>query len=139
MKEMIYKKTFVWSFITIKGSRLFAFFHSLGIQHATNNVISYSNQVLYPSTAKHDHRVFLQVMSFAGNISGHFHAISQANSGDLTQSRVWLFRSSGGNLGTDSPLERRRKKHRPVFQNIKSTSQGHCLVLGVNFHSFSFN
>ena len=48
------------------------------------------DRVLYTAAADHNYRVILQVVTYAGNVSGHFNAVRQTHSGNLTQCRVRL-------------------------------------------------
>ena len=93
------------------------------IQNASYYMVPDSGQILHSSATNQNHRVFLQLMSFAGNIDGHFHTISKPNSGYFSQSRVWFFWRHGGYLDADSPLKRRWIKFRLIFQNVKTTLQ----------------
>lgn len=78
------------------------------IQDSTDDVISDTDQVFDAASSEHDHRVFLQIMPDAGDISGHFHAVGEANPRDLSQGGVRLLGSGGGDFDADTALERRR-------------------------------
>ena len=41
---------------------------TLGVQYTANDMITNTWQILYPSTPNHDHRMFLQIMAFTGNV-----------------------------------------------------------------------
>lgn len=86
-------------------------FDACRIQVSANNVISNARQVLYPAAADHDNRVFLQIVAFAGDVSGDLHTISQPHPRDFAQGGVWLFGRHGCHLNTNSPLKRISKRH----------------------------
>jgi hypothetical protein len=58
-------------------------------------MVANSGQILHPSAPNHNHRVFLKVMTDAGNVGGNFKTGSQANPRHLTEGGVGLFRSGG--------------------------------------------
>ena len=69
-------------------------------------MIADARQVLDAAAADHDDGVLLQIVAFAGTISRNFHAVRQADTSDLTQSRVRLFRGHGRHLDANAALER---------------------------------
>src|SRR3989344_8815810 len=85
------KPLFFRLFRAVFASLLFPVFYAGRVQNTPDYMVSDSGQVLYPAPSYHDDGVFLQIMAFAGDISGHFHAVGQAASGHFPQSRVWLF------------------------------------------------
>ena len=109
------------------------------VEHTTDYVVSHSDQVLHTATAEHNHRVFLQIVSFTWNVSCDFHAVSKAYASDFAESRVRLLWSGGGNFGANATLERRWEKYWAVLENVKTLGQSHGLVFGVNFHSVFLN
>jgi len=70
-------------------------------------------EILYATAADQNHRMFLQVVTNAGNIGGYFCPVGKPNAGYLSKGGIGLF---GGNChypGTNSPflgagMERRR-------------------------------
>lgn len=69
-------------------------------------------------------------MPFARNISGHFHAVCQADTGDLANGGVRLSRGLRGHFGTDTALEGRGIKRRAILQRIKTAGQREHARLG---------
>ncbi len=78
--------------------------------------------------------MFLEVMPFAADITGDFVAVGQPNPGDLSQSRVRLFRRSGIDARTYAALLRTggQRRHvrllglaRPGLSN-KLINRRHC-------------
>ena len=88
----------------IFGTGLHTTLNALGIQSAADDVITYTGQVLYTAAADHNYRVFLQRMTYAGDVSGHFVTIGQTDTGDLTQCGVGLLRSRSTDCGADASL-----------------------------------
>ena len=71
---------------------MFAVFHALRIERSANDVVAHAGKVFDASAAQHDDRVFLQVVSFAWDVSCHLVAVRQAHARDLAQCRVGFFR-----------------------------------------------
>ena len=61
-------------------------------------MVTYTGQVTYSSASDEDYRVFLEIVSDTGNVSGCFHSVGKLNSCDLTKCGVGLLRSGGGYL-----------------------------------------
>ena len=49
--------------------------------------------------------MFLEIMADARDISSHFGTVSEPDSRNLAQSRIWFLGSSGAYLQTDAPLK----------------------------------
>lgn len=65
--------------------------------------------------------MLLQIVSHTRNVCRNLHTIREANTGDLTNSGVWLPRGLGGYLRADTALEGRRIVGRAILQGIKTT------------------
>src|SRR5579872_201605 len=76
------------------------------IKRATYYVITHAGEVFYTTTADEHNRVLLQVVTNAWNVSRDFNTIGQANSSNLAQRRVWLFRRLGVNARANTTLLR---------------------------------
>src|SRR5688572_3446900 len=94
-----------WFLSTVHRSNLSALLYSLSIKHTAHNSIAYAD-VFHFSTSKQYHGVFLKIVAFAWDICCNFHTVCKANSGDLSDSRVWLLWSLGCNLRAHTSLER---------------------------------
>lgn len=88
----------------ILGAPLLAVGYPLGIQRSAHNVIAHARQVLHTSTAYQDHRVFLQVVAFSGDVSCYFHPIGEPHTSNFAQRRVWLLWCNGTDFGTHTPF-----------------------------------
>ena len=77
-----------------------------GIQSAADDVIADAGKVLDPAAADEHGRVFLKVVTFAGNVDRTFLLVGEPYPGDLTDSRVGLFGRGGRNRNADSALLR---------------------------------
>src|SRR5690554_864477 len=87
--------SFLRTFRTVLGARLLAVFHALQIERTANNVITHTGQVFDTTAADKNHRVFLQVVTFAADVRNDFETVGKAYLGDFTQGRVRLFRGGG--------------------------------------------
>ena len=75
-----------------------------GIQSAADDVIADAGKVLDPAAADEHGRVFLKVVTFAGNVDRTFLLVGEPYPGNLTDSRVGLFGRGGRNRNADSAL-----------------------------------
>src|SRR5208283_5815172 len=71
---------------------LLAVLDALGVEHAAQDVVAHSRQVLDPAAADHDHRMLLQVVAFARYVADDLEAVGQAHLGDLAKRRIQLLR-----------------------------------------------
>src|SRR5262249_5768033 len=85
---------------------LFAVLHALRIEHAAQDVVAHTRQILYAATTDHHHRMLLQVMTFARDVSDDFEAVGQADLRDLAERRVRLLRRRRIDARTDAALLR---------------------------------
>src|SRR3989338_15060 len=90
----------------ITTAALFAVLYALAIEHTSNNVVTYSWQIFHTASANHHNGVFLQVVTFTADVSVYFHSVSEANTRNLSESRVRLFGRHGCYLGAHSSFER---------------------------------
>ena len=81
--------------------------------------------------------MLLEIVANARDVGRYFHAVGQADSGDLSDSGVRLFRSLGSNFGSYAALERRIIKYRSVLFGIKATCQSHGLRFPGGLVSFA--
>ena len=70
----------------IEASALFAGGNAGGIVNAPDNMITDARQILNPAAADQNNGMFLQIVSFARDVSGDFHAIGKPHPGDFAQS-----------------------------------------------------
>jgi len=87
-------------------------------------VIADTRKILYTTTADHDDGVLLEIMALAGNVSGDFGAIGEADSGKLTKSRVWLLWGHGSDFDTNTALERRGRNNGFVEYRVEIVAEG---------------
>src|SRR5690606_23270520 len=71
---------------------LLAVLHTLGVEHAADDVVAHARKILHAAAADHDHRVLLEVMTLARNVADHFEAVGQADLRNLAQRGVRLLR-----------------------------------------------
>ena len=108
----------------VLGTGLFAFSDAGGIQSTANDVVTGTGQILDTAAADQNNAVLLQIMAFARNITGYFHGVGQTNSGDLSERRVRLFRSSGLNGSANASLLRSGLLGRLFGQRVIASLQG---------------
>src|SRR6267143_2052918 len=77
-----------------------------GVERAANDVVAHAGQVLDAASADHHHRVLLEVVADAGDVAGDFHAVGQADAGDLAERGVRLLGRRGVDAGAHAPLLR---------------------------------
>jgi hypothetical protein len=65
-------------------------------------MITDAGQVLHAPPANEDDGMFLQIMPYAWDVSRYLYAVSQADAGNLAESRVGLLRRYGINAGADT-------------------------------------
>ena len=82
--------------------------------------------VLHASAAHQDDRVFLQVVAFAGNVCGDFHAVRKANTGDFSDGRVRFAGSLCRHASAGTALKRRRVEGRTIFERVETARERHC-------------
>ena len=81
----------------VARTSLLALCNACGIEGAAHDVVTNAGQVFNPAAADKNGRVLLKVVTFAGNVNGTFLLVGKAHPGNLSYSRVRLFRSRGGN------------------------------------------
>src|SRR3990172_819152 len=79
---------------------------ALRIQHATNDVIAHTGQILDATAADHDHRMLLQIVTLARDVARHLKTVGETNASDLPQGRVWLLRRRRIDARADTPFLR---------------------------------
>src|SRR4029077_11415476 len=91
---------------------------ALGIQHAAENVVAHTGQILDAAAADHDHRVLLQVMALTGDVADDLEAVGQAYLGHFTKRRVRLLRRRGVDARADAALLRRLLQRRHLLARL---------------------
>ncbi|SPU71177.1 Uncharacterised protein [Brucella neotomae] len=100
------RKILLRTLCTVLGTALLAVLDTLGIENATDDVVTHTRQVLHTTATDHHDGVLLQVMPFTRDITNDFKAVRQTNLGNLTQSRVRLLRGRRVNAGANAALLR---------------------------------
>src|SRR6185437_12461164 len=94
----------LWTLGAVEGPTLLAVLDALRVEHAADDVIAHARKVLHAAAADQHDRMFLEVVTFAGNIREGLVAIGQANLRHLAQRRVRLLRRHGIDAGADRAL-----------------------------------
>jgi hypothetical protein len=74
---------------------LFAAVDAEGIAATTDHLIADTGQVANAAAADKNNRVFLQIVSFAGDVNSDFFGVAQTHAGDFSKSRIRLLGSHG--------------------------------------------
>src|SRR5437868_4326012 len=80
-------------FRAVFRTTLTAVLYALRVEHAAQDVIADARKVLHAAPAYHDHRVLLQIMTLAGDVSDDLIAVGEAHLCDLAERRIRLLRS----------------------------------------------
>ena len=102
--QLLLRCTGLRTLCAVLGAGLATTCNTLGIQSTTDDVVTNTGQVLDTAAANQNDGVLLQVMADAGNVRGDLNTIRQADTGDLTQSRVRLLGGHGTNCSADTTL-----------------------------------
>ena len=86
-------------------------------------MVTDTGKVLNTAAADQNDRVLLQVVADTGDISGDFHTIGQADTGDLTQCGVRLLGAGGTNSGANATLLGGRQGGSLVLQGVQTSLQ----------------
>ena len=114
------------AFRAIFGTRLHSVRNPCSVQRTSDNVVTHTRQVLYSAASDQNNGVFLQVMTFARDISGNFDPVGKTYSGNLSQSGVRLFRCRCFYCCADTAFLRRRNICRFLLQRIQPFLQSGC-------------
>lgn len=87
---------------TILGASLFAIVDAEAVECTANNMVTHTGKVTHTAAANEHNGVFLEVVTFATDVSGDFLAVGQANTSDLSQRGVWFFRCCRLNRQTNT-------------------------------------
>ena len=128
-------------FGAVFGTGRLAAFHAAGIECAANDVLTHTGKVTDSSAFDQNHRVFLQIVTLAADVSGDFDTVRQADPGDLPHSGVRLFRGSGCDLHANAASLRALHECLGLaFRNFRAAARFHQLINGrhVLLHLFIF-
>ena len=129
---MSYTSPFLFAFrllCSVQGTALITVVNTCAVERTADNVVTNTRQILNTSASDHDNTVFLQVMTYTGNICCHFHTVGQTNTGVLTKSRVRLLRCHRAYTCADASLLRAAQFRRPLLQRVEPTVQRRRLGL----------
>jgi hypothetical protein len=79
---------------------------ALRIENTAQDVVAHTGKVFHTAATDQDHRVFLQVVAFTGDVADDLVAVGQAHLGDLPHGRVRLLRRRGVDARADATLLR---------------------------------
>src|SRR5262245_18468544 len=76
------------SFCSVFGAPLLAVLHALGVEDAAQNVVANARQVFHAAATDHHHRVLLQIVALAGDVTDHLEAVGEPHLRDLAQGGI---------------------------------------------------
>src|SRR4029077_18651858 len=96
----------------VLGATLLALADAGTVERAAHRVIAHTREVLDAAAADQHHRVLLQVVAFAADVTGDFVAVGEPDAADLAQRRIGLLRRRGVDTRADTALLRGRTQRR---------------------------
>src|SRR5882757_494052 len=90
----------------VLGAGLLAVRNAGGIERTAHRVVANSREILHAAAADQNNRVLLEVVAFATDVAGDLIAVGQADTADLTKSRIRLLRGCGVHTGAHAALLR---------------------------------
>ena len=103
---------------SVFGTALPAVLHALGVEHAAQDVVAHARQVLDAPAADHHHRVLLQVMALARDVTDHLEPVGQPHLCDLAQRRVRLLGRGRVDPGAHAALLRALLQRRHLLARV---------------------
>src|SRR5215203_53319 len=94
----------LWTLRAILRAALFTISYASRIKRPAHNMVTNTRKIFYTTTTYKNHRVFLQLMSFAWNVCSNFNTIGQAYTRNFPQSRIGLLGSHRTYNSTDTTL-----------------------------------
>ena len=91
---------------TVAAASLLAVVHGGAVQRGADDLVAHTGEVLHTTAADEHHGVLLQVVADTGDVGRDLHAVDQAHTADLTQSRVRLLGGGGVHAGAHATLLR---------------------------------
>src|SRR5438094_6264968 len=80
------------SFCSVLGSTAFAPVDTEGVEGAADDVVAHAREVAHATASYQYDAVLLEVVLFAGDVGGHFLAVTQAYASDFAQRAVGFLR-----------------------------------------------
>jgi len=109
----------LWPFGPIQRPPSTALLDASRVELATYYCVS-KTDVLHAAAAHQDNGVFLKVVTFSGNIRRDFHAVGEADTRYLSNSRVRFAGSLRRDTSADAALERGRIEGGSVFERVEA-------------------
>jgi len=108
---------------------LLAALDALKIKRTADDVVTDTRKIWHTTTTDEHNGVLLEVVTFAADIGPDFLAVGQADTRDLAESGVRLFRGLGSDLDADTALERSRLVIIPSLKGVDDRAEGWRLRL----------
>ena len=113
----------------VLGTGLHSAADALCVKGASDDVVTHTGKILNTAASDQHNGVLLQVVAYAGNISGNFDPVGKTNSGKLSQSRIRLFGRIGFHDRAHASLLRRIVVGGNVLLGIESFTERRSLGL----------
>src|SRR3989344_2512491 len=104
---------------TVERAAAATLLDSRRVQFAADDSVAHAD-VFHASAADEDDGVFLQVVSFAGNVGRNFHAVGEAYAGDFADCGVRFAGWLGRDAGADTALKGRRVERRAGLERVEA-------------------
>lgn len=118
----------LWLLCSVLRATTATLIETCGVETTTDDSVLDAD-VLHATTTEHNNRVLLEVVALSGDVSSYFHLVREANTGDLTDSRVRLTGGLRSHLHAHATLERRRVERWAVLEGVEATTKSHDLRL----------
>ena len=104
---------------------------ALGVLGATNYMVADAGQITHSAASDKNHRVLLQIVSLAGDVSRDFDVVGESHAGHFSKRRVRLLRRDGANLQANASFLRRTLLQfaGSPRERVSDRSQRRCLRL----------
>src|SRR3989344_4878846 len=112
----------LWFFCSVQRASSAALVDASRVELAAYYCVAQTD--VFHATAAHEHdRVFLQIVPFAGNVGGYFHAVGETDTRYLSDGGVRLPGGLCRNTGADTALEGRRIEGGTVFERVETARE----------------
>src|SRR5439155_27340204 len=115
----------------VQRAAALAVFHAGRVERAADDVVLHRRKVGHRATADEDARVLLAVVADSRDVGRHFHAVGEADAGDLPQGGVRLLGGHGAHDRADAALLGRTALELGVSpgKRVPGGPEGRCVHL----------
>src|SRR5665213_183530 len=113
--------------------------HASRVERAAHDVVTHAGKILHTAAADQHDAVFLEVVPFAGDVSGDFNAVGQTHTGHFAQGRVRLFGRHSVNARANAAFKRRALQSRGAALEADTVATVAYQLADGRSHVFSFS